>query len=633
MNGVEALESSLREDVWTTVNRELFRKVLAEFMYEEIITPAPTATIREPASGNPGTNGDGDETWTRYTLSLTDGVEYRFDAQERPLDSYRIRPGSIERRERGSEWQSATDPLSFILDARDYIGIDPPTAAHLVREYNNTLVADAHIRARKADRTENSLLDLPYAEIEGEMEGHPWFTYNKGRVGFGYDDYLKYAPESKQRQRLSWIAASRDRATFTGVDGLDHAGLIDDELGSMADEFRATLAEDGLDPANYYFLPVHDWQWSDSIVQLFADDIATDAIVPLGEGPDEYLPQQSIRTFSNVSAPEKRHVKLPIRVLNTNVYRGLLGEQAEAAPRVTEFIKSVRDGDSFLRDERRLILPGEVASVNYEHPKFSQFEEAPYQFHELLGCVWRESVHSLIDDGERPLTLAALLHEDFDGTPVVTTLADRSGMTLEAWLDELFEVLLEPLLHFLYKYGTVFMPHGTNVVLVLEDGVPSRIAVKDFVDEVAITDRELPELDDVLPTDLREDERYKHHILHQVAPEPLCQHIFGTLFVGVFRYVSDLLARHHDYDERAFWEQVRDAVDSYQARFPELDDRFELFDLTRPRFTKHCLNRNRIVDYGYGDFSTRPKVKGHGTVSNPLAGTDAERRGSFGRPR
>ena len=617
MNGLETLESSLRSDVWTAVNRELFREALAEFMYEEIITPTPTGTVRESAPEGVPDGGD-EATWTRYVLSLTDGIEYRFDAQERPLDSYRIRTGSIERRERGGRWQPATDPVAFVMDAREYVGIDPTTAAHLVREYNNTLVADAHIRARKEDR-KGSLLDLPYAEVEGEMEGHPWFTYNKGRIGFGYDDYRQHAPESKRRQRLSWIAAKKERATFTAVDRLDHAGLVDEELGPAADEFRARLSENGLDPANYYFLPVHDWQWSDSIVQLFAEDIATDAIVPLGEGPDEYLPQQSVRTFSNVSDPAKRHIKLPIRVLNTNVYRGILGEQAEAAPRVTEFIKSVRDDDPFLRDEHRLLLPGEVASLNYEHPKFSRFDEAPYQFHELLGCVWRQSVVSLIDDGERPLTLAALLHEDFDETPVVAELADRAELSLDAWLEELFEVLLEPLLHFLYKYGTVFMPHGTNVVLVLEEGIPSRIAVKDFVDEVAITDRDLPELDDALPAALRDDERYKHHILHRIAPEPLCQHIFGTLCVGVFRYVADLLARHCGYDEETFWAQVRTALDTYQAQFPELEDRFKLFDLTRPRFTKHCLNRNRIVDYGYNDFSTRPKVRGHGTVSNPLA--------------
>jgi siderophore synthetase component len=28
-----------------------------------------------------------------------------------------------------------------------------------------------------------------HAHLEGEMAGHPWITYNKGRLGWGYDDY------------------------------------------------------------------------------------------------------------------------------------------------------------------------------------------------------------------------------------------------------------------------------------------------------------------------------------------------------------------------------------------------------------------------------------------------------------
>ncbi|SFS97750.1 IucA/IucC family protein [Halostagnicola kamekurae] len=612
MDNIERIEAVFREDVWERVNRNLLQKVIAEFMYEDVLTPKPVATVSAD-DAEPG------EFWKRYHLTLTDGVEYRFEIQERPLDSYRVRPGTIRRRDGDNAWQPATDPIQFLLDARTYIGIEPTTTAHLVREFDNTLVADAHIEAGKTDRTDVSILDLPYAEVEGEMEGHPWYTYNKGRIGFDYDDYLKYAPESTTPQRLSWIAVSRERGTFTAVDGLDHAALLADELGDRYDAFRRKLDETGLDPADYLYLPVHDWQWNDSIVQLFAEDIATDAIVPLGEGPDEYLPQQSIRTFSNVTNPEKRHVKLPIKVLNTNVYRGILGEQAEAAPAVTEFIKSTRDGDRFLREECELLLPGEVASVNYDHPKFSQFDEAPYQYHELLGCVWRESVNSMLTEDERPLTLAALLHEDFDGTPVAAKLADRAGLELERWIDEFLETLLHPLLHYLYKYGLVFMPHGTNVVLVHESGVPTRIAVKDFVDEVAITDRDFPELEEVLPHHLRDDDRYKHHILHRVRPDSLCHRIVGTLFVGVFRYVADLLACHRGYPETKLWQQVDDAIDAYHTRFPELESRFDLIDLQRPRFKKYCLNRNRMVRHGYEDATTRPDVATHGTLSNPLS--------------
>jgi dihydrofolate reductase len=58
----------------------------------------------------------------------------------------------------------------------------------------------------------------------------------------------------------------------------------------------------------------------------------------MGQGPDEYLPQQSIRTLTNVSAPHRHHLKLPLSILNTLVWRGLPTERTLAAPRVTEFL-------------------------------------------------------------------------------------------------------------------------------------------------------------------------------------------------------------------------------------------------------------------------------------------------------
>ena len=603
MNGQDTLTTALETDRWTDVSRDLIAKMLEEFLYEDLLDPAET-----------GIDGE----WTRYRLDYGE-VAYRFAARSRPFDSYRVDDDSIQRRE-GDGWTAATDPVQFLLDARETLGVAPETASHLVREYNNTLVADAHIDARKETTTE-SLLDMDYAAVEGEMEGHPWFTINKGRIGFGYDDYLSYAPELKNTQSLVWIAAHRERADFRSVDGLDYESLIERQLGDAVASFEDTLRTEGHDPTEYYFLPVHQWQWDNTVAQLFAKDIATDAIVPLGTGPDTYLPQQSIRTLTNLGDPEKPHVKVPIRVLNTIVYRGLPGEQALAAPRVTEYVKSIRDDDSYLRDDCDLILPGEIASINFDHPEFSQLDDAPYQYHELLGAVWRESVESLVDEDEEVLPLSALMHKDTDGTPIVSKLADRAGSSIDEWLADCFDVLFPPLLHYLYRYGMVFMPHGTNTMLVLRDGQPTRLAIKDYVDEIAVSEEWLPELNR-LPDDL-----YEHDdIVHQKPPEGLCQHIVGTMFVCVFRYVAGLLNRREGYDEERLWRQVRASIEQYQSRFPELEERFDLFDLFKPEYDKLCLNRNRMVEYGYDTDHAPPEITAHGTVSNALADLDPAER-------
>ncbi|WP_332899109.1 IucA/IucC family protein [Haladaptatus sp. CMSO5] len=580
-------DRAFTEEAWEQTGKELLAKMLAEFTYEALIDP--------------------EKTDTGYRLPLGE-VTYEFAGQDRLCDSLLVDTDSIVRIENG-DTAPATDPVRFLRDAQETIGVDDLTAGHLIREYKRTQLADAHIYARDTGLGAASVTDLSYAEIEGEMAGHPWITYNKGRVGWGYDEYRKFAPELGANTQFYWVALSRDHATFSGVTGLDHDGFVQTELGDQYDEFCDILRDKNLDPADYLFIPVHEYQWNSSITQLYPGAIARDEIVLLGTGEDRYRPMQSVRTFVNVDDEQKHNVKVPMRILNTLVWRGLPGERTEVAPLVTEYVTRIRDDDPFLRDECGLLLPGEVASVNFDHPDFTAIEGAPYQYDELLGVVWRESIDDLVRDGEQPITLAALLHVS-DGEPFVSQLIDESGLSVEAWLDELFSAMLPPLLHYLYRYGTVFSPHGQNTILVVEDGVPTRIAVKDFVDDVNVSDQPFPELES-LPEEVKA-------ILRSEPPEGLTQFIFTGLFVCVLRYLSNVLTEQHDYPEQRFWMQVRETVLDYQAQFPELQNRFELFDLLRPTLTKLCLNRNRILQDGYADDGGRPHAAEHGEVVNPL---------------
>jgi siderophore synthetase component len=586
------LQNALDADIWETVERRLLTKMLEEFAYEDLLAPRKVET------------GD-DRATFRFDLGT---ALYRFDATERMMDSLHVHDGTVERRANG-DWNGLTDPLRLLRDLGATTDLDGLTEGNLVREYKRTLLADAHIEARKRERDGFDPLSLDYAHLEGEMEGHPWITYNKGRLGWSYDDYREYAPERKKPVTLSWVAIRREKATFVATDGVAHDSLVRRELGDQYGAFRDRLASQGLDPDNYYFLPVHDWQWENAIVPLFPDDIAGNDIVALGEGPDAYLPQQSVRTFVNIDNEEKHHVKVPMRILNTLVWRGLPGERTELAPTVTEYINGIYEQDEFLQNHD-LVLPGEIAGINYDHSDFTAIAGSPYQYHELLGAIWRESIYTFLENDERAITLSSLLHVDSDGEPYLSRLVEQSRLTLDEWLEEFFDTVLPPLLHFLYRYGTVFSPHGQNTILVLEDGVPTRLAVKDFVDDVNVSDQPLPELE-ALPDEM-------HDVLRKEPPEGLTQFIFSGLFVCVLRYVADILEEHEDYPEAAFWTHARDTILDYQARFPELEDRFELFDLLQPEFTKLSLNRNRILDSGYDDAPGRPHAAEHGTVTNAL---------------
>ncbi|MEH7474790.1 IucA/IucC family C-terminal-domain containing protein, partial [Priestia megaterium] len=176
--------------------------------------------------------------------------------------------------------------------------------------------------------------------------------------------------------------------------------------------------------------------------------------------------------------------------------------------------------------------------------------------------------------------------------------------------DALTSAVLPPLLHYLYQYGTVFSPHGQNTVLVLKNNKPVRIIMKDFVDDVNISDQPFEELQQ-LSFELKE-------VLRSEEPEGLTQFILTGLFVCHFRYLATILEEHEGVEEAEFWKSVRAEILHYQASFPHLKKRFELFDLLRPTITKLTLNRNRMFDYGYEDDGDRPHASEYGKVRNAL---------------
>ncbi|WP_173915698.1 IucA/IucC family siderophore biosynthesis protein [Halobacillus sp. Marseille-Q1614] len=587
---VPELQNTLNQDQWILANQRLLAKMISEYMYEGMIHPEK---IEESI----------------YQLEVKEGKLYQFEARARYFDSYDVKADSIEVTI-GEEKRTAESAIEFLLDIQPLIGMSAETAGHLVRELNHTLMADVHLLKEK--KTSDELINVDYAELEGYMTGHPWITYNKGRIGFGYDDYLKYAPERQQTIQFQWIAVHNKIASFQSVDGLSFNDLVESELSEHErQEFNQSIEVYGADPNNYYIMPVHEWQWKNVIVPQFAEDLAKQLIIPLGTGNDEYLPQQSIRTFVNRSDSSKHHVKLPMSILNTLVYRGLPSERTLIAPKITEFIKGIYENDDFLKNQCRVILPGEIASMDVTHRYFDKLEHAPYQYLEMLGTIWRESIYTYLEDGEQAITLAALLHEDHQGKPFIQSLIEQSELTTEEWMEKFFGIVMDPLLHFMYQYGTVFSPHGQNTILVLKNNQPQRLAVKDFVDDVNISDQPFEELSG-LTQELK-------NVLRSEPPEGLTQFIFTGLFICHLRYLASLLDNRKMLSDDVFWRYLAESIKNYQEKFPHLQERFELFDFFQDKLTKLCLNRNRMVDYGYEDGDDRPHASEYGKVNNALS--------------
>jgi siderophore synthetase component len=609
--GVSPLAESLDPTVWARANRELLAKVITELTFEEVVSPEPTDADRPPRTGQRRS----------FRLPVGADAELTFTARLRHLGHWRVDPGSLR-------WSSdPPGPVANAKEAKDdgelpdladivavmapQLGVDPSTTAGALGELANTLLSD--VWQLTHGRPVAELVDADPAQVEGEMRGHPWIVANKGRLGFDADDLATYTPEAGRLLQLLWLAAEPGRADVATVTGLDHRTVVREQLGDAAwSELCDRAAAEGLDPLTATFVPVHPWQWRERIITHHAGDLARRRLVLLGKMPARYLPQQSIRTLADADHPERRYIKLPLSILNTSVYRGLPRARTLAAPRLTEWLTGMAGADPFLA-ETKLVMLGEVAGVSVAHHAFEAVPGVPYQHTEMLGAIWRESVVPYLDEGERAVTLAALLHRDPSGAAFVEPLIKRSGLDVADWVDRFHQVTLPPLVHVLYRFGATFSPHAQNCLLGLSDSVPTRLVVKDFVDDAMISAEPLPELAS-LPDQVR-------RVLGEGLEAPLLvQWIQGGLLVAVHRYLSEVLDDRFGFPEAAFWSSAERALRAYQERFAdELSDRFALFDLDAPAFVKLCLNRVRLFERGYADDAERPVASASGWIDNPLA--------------
>ncbi|MEO0815129.1 MAG: IucA/IucC family protein, partial [Myxococcota bacterium] len=339
-----------------------------------------------------------------------------------------------------------------------------------------------------------NLAAAEFQDIESSMSaGHPCFVANSGRIGFNSEEYGRFAPEANTQFPLEWVAVSKERAHFCSI-GVNYAEHMERELGAeRLQQFEQSLSDLNLHPDDYLYMPIHPWQWSNRIATVFADEIARRRIVRLGQSCDRYQAQQSIRTLYNVSTPSRAYVKTSLSVLNMGFMRGLSPEYMAATPAINQWVHETLKDDGILCASNFTVLR-EFAAVGYRHPVFEHGAPKGSPRRKMLAALWRESPQ--LSAGEQAMTMAALLHRDRDGDPLLRSLIQRSGLEANDWLERYLDVYLVPIVHCFFAYELAFMPHGENLILRFENGVPIGAFIKDIGEEVIVfnTDREMPAL-------------------------------------------------------------------------------------------------------------------------------------------
>ncbi|CAN7217682.1 IucA/IucC family siderophore biosynthesis protein [Microbacterium maritypicum] len=562
--------------------RHLVAKALAEFSHERLIAPEPS--------------GDG---W-RVGLPST-AVEYRFRAMRTELEHWIIEESSIRRLIDGTD--AVLDAQQLILELQPTLGLSDELLPLYLEEIASTL-AGSMFKIARGGPSARELAGADFQTIEAAMtEGHPGFVANNGRIGFGVSDHATFAPEAARSFRLVWVAARRSASHLALGADLTEETLLSGELSpTERDRFATRLRDLGEEPADFHLLPVHPWQWENRVTITFAPDLARRDLVYIGESEDDYRAQQSVRTMFNVSHPHRHYVKTALAVQNMGFLRGLSPAYMRVTPAINDWVAELVAADPTFADAGFRVLR-ERASIGYTGDVYHRTAQ-PSAHRKMLAALWRESPVPLAAGAERLATLASLLHRDGEGVSVVTTLIRASGIPATAWVHRFLRAYLRPIVHSLLAHDLAFMPHGENLILILERNVPTGVFMKDIGEEVALlSERTLPE-------EVR-------RIVAPVGDEEKALAVFTDVFDGVLRHLAGILHIDGTLTEGGFWRLVGETVDEHADGHPDLES---LVDLRADAFAHSCLNRLqlrntlRMVDLADQSAS----LMYAGTLDNPI---------------
>ncbi|GAA5630024.1 2-[(L-alanin-3-ylcarbamoyl)methyl]-3-(2-aminoethylcarbamoyl)-2-hydroxypropanoate synthase [Acinetobacter calcoaceticus] len=453
-------------------------------------------------------------------------------------------------------------------------------------------------------------IQYPYDILESYlMDGHPYHPCYKSRVGFSLQDNVRYGVEFAQPMALVWLAVHQKLVAENHSSHIETEAFFKEQLNAQdLIQFQQQLDKQTQNAAEYVWIPVHPWQWENHLISIFAEEIADQDIIHLGHSQDRYLAQQSLRTVTNLQHPEKPYIKLSMSLTNTSSSRVLAKHTVMNGPIITDWLQRLIDQSETAQQLDFAVLR-EVYGLSVDFTRLPASHAQ--QTYGTIGCLWRESVHQYLREGEDAIPLNGVSHIQKDGQALIAPWLQHYGV--EQWTRQLLKVVITPLIHLLFAEGIATESHGQNIILVHQQGWPTRVLLKDFHDGVRYSPAHLahpelaPELDQLPP------EHAKTNSMSFILTDDLDgirDFSCACLFFVALTDIAIFLNQTYSVAEQDFWQWAAEVIQEYQQQHPEHHQRYQIFDVFAEKLRIESLTKRRL----FGDGRIQIKF-----VDNPLA--------------
>ncbi|MCL5974450.1 MAG: rhizobactin siderophore biosynthesis protein RhsF [Gammaproteobacteria bacterium] len=428
---------------------------------------------------------------------------------------------------------------------------------------------------------------LSFNDLEQTLsEGHPYHPCFRARSGFTLEDHQQFGPEAGQCFQVHWLAVRRDCLKSNLPTEEDQ--FWQQELGIRDWQLLCgrLMLLDG-DPTQYALMPIHPWQWKILQHTMLESLLENGQLIYLGAAGPLYRASQSVRTLIPVESAKAAHLKLPLNMVNTSSLRTLEPHAVCTAPVISAWLQRIVEQDDYLNRIQPLLILQEYAGMLLET------DETELQGQ--VAAIWRENILQHLHPEEAAVPFTALLVCEADGQLFIDDWIQQYG--LQRWLRQLFKTSVLPVWHLLIHHGIAIEAHAQNLILLHQNGWPTRIAARDFHESVEYVDDFLrnPEwapdffsLDDCY----QQAEPNQYYWMENV--EALRELFVDTLFVYNLAELANLLLQHYNFTEARFWKILQTEINHYHLNQNTDQDRLERLNLQQKIIATESLLTHKL---------------------------------------
>lgn len=311
--------------------------------------------------------------------------------------------------------------------------------------------------------------------------GHPWHPNYKTKLGLDISQIIDFSPEFEARLPVMLAALRTDVCYIESMDPVEsHTKWWQQRFPKAAEEWKQALIKLKLKPDDYTPIPVHPWQATTELPNLFPDEIRQHMLVITDVTAFTGHPTMSFRTVIPDGRRKAPLVKLPVSLRLTSVQRTISPRSVRMGPRVSRLLQEMHEIEPTLIHYLKII--SERVGIQYE-PAQSDDDRARH-----IAAIFRDNPADLVDDGELAIPVGSLFAMDASGRPLLEQWIELRYNSNEPdaalkFYKEYISMALHGLLGFYLIFGVAFEAHQQNSFVILGTGQqPSKLLIRDFGD-------------------------------------------------------------------------------------------------------------------------------------------------------